>query len=162
MKIRWGTIFHDAFEVGVTLKFLHGLIELFGGLFLLFKAKMIGNWLFYLISFELKEDPNDWIGNYFANLANYLTVEQHLFPVIYLIIHSAINLFLATSLWLKKLWAYPLTMILLGLFSTYQIYRFFLFHSITLLIFTAIDIFVMVLTWLEYKRLLLAQNQQNL
>ena len=153
LKFKLPVIIHDAFEVGITLKALHAVLQITGSIFLFTAATKVGSWLELISGFELKEDPGSWIANYMTNLGGYLTQGSHYFPAIYLLVYGILNLFLAFCLWRKKLWAYPLASSLYSLLVLYQIYRFFTFYSGTLLVFTLIDISVIMLTVLEYKRI---------
>jgi uncharacterized membrane protein len=51
----------------------------------------------------------------------------------------------------NKLWAYPASLIILGLFIVYQLYRFSYTHGAGLILLTVFDIFVMGLIWHEYR-----------
>ena len=51
----------------------------------------------------------------------------------------------------NKLWAYPASLVVLGLFIVYQLYRFSDTHGAGLIILTAFDVVVMGLIWHEYR-----------
>jgi uncharacterized membrane protein len=51
----------------------------------------------------------------------------------------------------NKLWAYPASLLVLGLFSAYQLYRFSYTHSVGLIVLTVFDVIVMELIWHEYR-----------
>ena len=51
----------------------------------------------------------------------------------------------------KKLWSYPASLIVLGLFIIYQLYRFFYTYSLGLIVLTVFDLIIMVLIWHEYR-----------
>jgi len=148
-KINW---LHDAFEVGVFAKFVHGLGELLGAGLLLFKANAIGNWLYYLTFWELQEDPHDWLALQIDKFGNYLVMAKHGFPEFYLFSHGLINALLALALWSKKMWAYPTAITVLTLFVLYQFYRYSHTHSVVLLLVAVWDIVVIWLTIGEYRR----------
>ena len=57
---------------------------------------------------------------------------------------------LVTGLLMRKLWAYPTTIVVLGLFIVYQLYRYTQTHGLGLLLLTALDVVVVGLTWHEY------------
>ena len=56
------------------------------------------------------------------------------------------------ALFRKYLWAYPLAIIAFALFLAYQLYRYSHTHSIWLVALSALDLFVIAITWLEYRR----------
>jgi uncharacterized membrane protein len=51
----------------------------------------------------------------------------------------------------NKLWAYPVSLVALGLFIVYQLYRFSYTHGIGLIILTIFDIIVIALIYHEYR-----------
>jgi uncharacterized membrane protein len=57
---------------------------------------------------------------------------------------------LVAGLLRNKLWAYPASLMVLGLFMVYQVYRFFYTQSAGLVVLTVLDLIVMVLIWHEY------------
>jgi uncharacterized membrane protein len=67
--------------------------------------------------------------------------------------HGVVKIGLVWALFRKYLWAYPIARVAFGLFLAYQVYRYSHTHSVWLLALSILDIFVIVLTWLEYKRL---------
>ena len=72
---------------------------------------------------------------------------------IYLFGHGVIKLWIIIGLLRKKLWYYPVAMIVFGLFIVYQLYRYTFTHSFLLLLITALDFIVIGLTWHEYRHL---------
>ncbi|MFD2029898.1 DUF2127 domain-containing protein [Ancylobacter dichloromethanicus] len=66
--------------------------------------------------------------------------------------HGAVKkFFLVVGLLRGKLWSYPASLIVLGLFIVYQLYRFSYTHGVGLIILTVFDVFVMGLIWHEYS-----------
>ena len=51
-------------------------------------------------------------------------------------------------------WAFPLAIAAFTAFVVYQFYRYSHTHSFWLLVLSATDIVVIILTWMEYRRLL--------
>jgi uncharacterized membrane protein len=60
---------------------------------------------------------------------------------------------LVAALMLKLKWAYPAAIAAFTIFLGYQMYRYSHTHSPELLVLSVLDILVIILTWLEYKRL---------
>lgn len=145
---------HISFEIGLLLKGIHGLMEIVGGSFLIFLSPTRMNWLTrFLTRHELSEDPKDIVANFLISLSNSFSISTQHFAVFYLISHGIIKCILVLLLLHKKLWAYPLTIITLILFITYQIYRYTLTQSVFLVVLTIFDAFMIALTYLEYKRI---------
>ncbi|MDR3559143.1 MAG: DUF2127 domain-containing protein, partial [Candidatus Pacebacteria bacterium] len=80
------------------------------------------------------------------------TVGAQVFGVVYLLAHGIIKIFLVVNLWEKKLWAYVTAIIFFLIFIAYQTYEYFLNQSVFMLTLTILDIFVVLLTWVEYER----------
>jgi uncharacterized membrane protein len=147
-------ILHKAFEIGILLKALNGLFEMAGGILLFWVNPTTLNRIVILLTqSELSEDPKDLIANFLIKTAQEFSFSTQLFGIFYLLSHGIIKIFLVTSLWQRRLWAYPAAIIFFSAFCIYQIYRYHFTHSIWLIFLTVLDIFVIVLTWIEYHRL---------
>jgi uncharacterized membrane protein len=141
------------FEIGIIVKGLDGVVELLGGLALLFaSAGSIRNLAVVLTRHELSEDPHDFVARYLLHTANGLTGSAILFAAVYLLVHGAVKVALVLGLLLNKLWAYPCMIIVLLIFIGYQLYRIVLDPSADLIALTIFDALIMTLTWLEYGR----------
>lgn len=140
------------FEVSVLLKGAHALIECIGGIALaVISTKAIATLANRLTQDELIEDPRDFVATHLLAWAQNFSVGTKAFYAFYLISHGAVKLFLVAGLLREKLWSYPASLIVLGLFIVYQLYRFSYTHSAGLIALTAFDIVVMGLIWREYK-----------
>ena len=143
---------HQVFQVSVLLKGAHALLECISGLaFALVSVDTITHTLTLLTQDELTEDPHDLIANYFLNVANTFDVSTKSFYAFYLLSHGIVKLFLVAGLLREKLWAYPASLVVLGLFIAYQVYRYLYLPSLGLILLTVFDLFVMVLIWHEYS-----------
>lgn len=78
---------------------------------------------------------------------------QH-FVIIYLLFHGIVKLAVIILLWKKQLWAYPVSVIVFTGFIVYQLVQFASTHSILLLLLTALDVIVIILTILEYRTMM--------
>lgn len=58
---------------------------------------------------------------------------------------------LVAGLLREKLWAYPASIVVFGLFIFYQLARFRYTHSVELLLLTVLDVIIILLTWHEYR-----------
>ena len=145
---------HLAFEVGVVLKGLNGLLELIGGTLLLaFPPSAIQHFIVGLTHNELSEDPNDFIATHLRSAAEHLSVGGELFAAIYLLSHGVIKAVLVYALFKDKLWAFPWAIGVFTAFAIYQIYRYFVQPSGGLIALTVLDVIVIVLAWAEWQRL---------
>jgi uncharacterized membrane protein len=143
---------HKAFEIGILLKGLDGLLEVIGGaLVFVIKPSTMNNIVMVLLDHELSEDPSDIVANYLIYAANQFSTETQVFASLYLLSHGIIKIFLVVSLWHGKLWSYPAAIVFFILFILYQGYRYSYTHSSWLIFLTIVDLFVVLLTWIEYK-----------
>jgi uncharacterized membrane protein len=143
---------HQIFEISVLLKGDHALIECIGGLVLTFvSTSVIKNLVNALTQEELIEDPNDFVAAHLLSLAQSFTVGTQRFYAFYLLSHGVIKVFLVVGLLRNKLWAYPVSLVVLGLFIVYQLYRFSYTHGVGLIVLTVFDVLVMGLIWHEYQ-----------
>lgn len=143
---------HQVFEISVLLKGAHALIECISGLVLAFvSTSVIARLANALTQEELIEDPNDFVAAHLASLAENFSVSTQHFCAFYLLSHGAIKVFLVIGLLRNKLWAYPVSLVVLGLFIVYQLYRFSYTHGIGLIVLTVFDVIVMGLIWHEYR-----------
>ena len=150
------------FEIGIILKGLNGLVELVGGLLLLFATPgSIHRLAVVLTQGELSEDPHDIIARHLLHTANGLTGSAVLFGAVYLLLHGAVKVVLVIALLLNKLWAYPCIIIVLLIFIGYQLYRIALQPSAGLVLLTAFDVVIVALTWREYRRQRRSPNDRS-
>lgn len=143
---------HQIFEVSVLLKGAHAAVEAIGGLALdLTDNQWIRDFVTQATQSELVEDKRDFIANHLVTWAQGFSIETQHFYAWYLLSHGVVKLALVTGLLMRKLWAYPTTMVVLGLFILYQLYRYTGTHGLGLLLLTALDVMVVGLTWHEYS-----------
>lgn len=143
---------HQVFEVSVLIKGAHALIELVGGLALaLTSNEWIRTFVASATQTELTEDRRDFVANHLAAWAQALSLETQHFYAWYLLSHGLVKLALVTGLLMRKLWAYPTTIVVLGLFIVYQLYRYAHTNGLGLLLLTGLDVVVVGLTLHEYS-----------
>ncbi len=140
------------FNAGLLIKAISAFIEVSAGFLAMFATQhFILHSLAFFTQDELIEDPKDGFANYIMHSVNHFTSGGKLFVVSYLLSHGLVKLLLVIGLYMKKLWAYPLSLAVLGLFIAYQVHRYFITHSVLLVILTIFDVFIMWLIWKEYR-----------
>jgi uncharacterized membrane protein len=145
---------HDVFRVSIFLKGLYSFFETIAGFVLLFiTSNQIFNFIHHIFRNELLEDAHDFIANFLLNTFGSLPEQMRLFIAIYLISHGVIKLGLIIALWEEKKWAYPLAIGVFTFFIIYQIYRYILHPSLILLFLNDLDLAVIILALLEWRRL---------
>ena len=147
-------ILHDGFELAILLKGIGALLEITGGILLVFiSPARLDRFVRFLTQSELAEDPKDVIAHFILHLSSSFSVGAQHFGIYYLLSHGAVKVVLVWLLWKKKIWAYPLAIVFLLLFIIYQIYRYSYSHSIWLIALSVFDGIMIYLTWMEYKRI---------
>ena len=131
---------HIAFEIGVILKGLNGLMELVGGtLMLVFPPSAIRQFIV-----DLSHRPE---------FAQKLSTHDERFAAIYLLSHGVIKGVLVYGLLKEQMWAFPWAIAIFAAFGVYQIIHYFVQPSIWMIVLTVLDVFVILLTIAEWRRL---------
>ena len=143
-----------AFDIGIFFKGLDGVLEIVGGLVLfVVRPETITGIMTTLTQHELSEDPQDIIASGVSRLIQDFSASAQVFAGVYLLSHGVIKVVLVASLFRERLWAYPAAIVVFALFIAYQMYRYALGPSISMLVLSVLDVIVIALTWLEYRRL---------
>lgn len=143
---------HKIFQIGVLLKGAHALTECAGSIALaLVSTNTIRAFVNWLTQEELIENPHDFIASHLSTFAQNFSIETKHFYAFYLLGHGVVKLALVIGLLKGKLWSYPASLIVLGLFIVYQLYRFSYTHGAGLIVLTILDVVVMGLIWHEYR-----------
>lgn len=145
---------HQIFQLSVIAKGLHALAEIVGGLALyLFSTQAIVSAINRFSHDQLVGDPDDWIANHLLDFARGFSVEMHHFYAFYLLSHGIVKSVLVIGLLREKLWAYPASFVVFGLFIAYQLYRYSYTHDSGLILLSIFDLFVIALAVHEYRLL---------
>jgi uncharacterized membrane protein len=148
------TIINIGFYGGLAIKAVNALMEFIGGVLLIIISHDELNRIIRLIALpELKEDPNDIVMNYFITLCQNSSISAQHSVAIYMLPHGITKLAMVWLLVKKKLWAYPLAVVVFGMFITYEIYSYIQSHSVLVLLIIIIDAAIIFMILLEYKRL---------
>jgi uncharacterized membrane protein len=102
---------------------------------------------------ELSEDPHDFIASHLRRMSERFSAKVQLFAAVYLLAHGVIKVLLVWALIRAKLWAYPAAIFIFAAFGGYQIYRYYVSPSFSMIALTILDAGVIALTWIEYRRL---------
>ena len=143
---------HRLFDISIGLKGIDGLLEIIGGLILLVLSPAQMGWLASLLTQkELSEDPRDLFANFFLTTASNVSPHGKFVSVVFLLSHGLVKIFLVWELFRGRLWAYPLTIVILLFFIASQTLEIVHNHSLFLTSLTVLDAFIVVLAWQEYK-----------
>ncbi len=143
---------HKVFEVSILLKGAHAILECIAGLALaIISTNGIVALVGRLTHFDIAENSHDLVANHLMAWAKGLSLDTKTFFAWYLLSHGVIKLILVVALLRRKAWAYPASLIVLGLFVAYQVYRYTYAPSAGLIVLTMFDMIVMVLIWHESR-----------
>lgn len=155
-------LFDKVFAGGIILKGIDGLLEFLAGLLVLFVSPAaLHNFIAFATHRELVEDPHDKIANLLMHATNHYAANGRTFLVIYLWLHAAIKLIAVIGILKNWLWAYPFSLIALGLLMVYQVYTiFFVKASVGMILLTIFDAFILWLIWREYGKVRLGSRAE--
>jgi uncharacterized membrane protein len=145
------TLLDRTFHAGITLKGIGGVLETIGGVLLWFLSPAsMSQTVKLLFLQELARDPDSFFASHLLKESSKIANMDPTFASLYLLSHGITKVALVVCLWMNKLWAYPLTIMVFAGFCVYQIRRYMHTHAISLVLLTIFDIFLIYLTWREY------------
>ena len=144
--------FRLLFRISLLLKGAFSLLEIVGGILAYYVSQQ---YLVHLVTTitqeELTEDPRDFVAHFLIQSAQQLSVSAQHFAAFYLLSHGVIKTGLIVGLLREKLWYYPVSILVFGIYVAYQLFRFQVTHSPWLMVITILDILVIAMTWHEYQ-----------
>ncbi len=146
---------HEFYTASLVIKGLSALIETISGLLVFFISHdYVIRVILSLTDGELSQDPNDFFAHHLYLAAQNFSVGSQMFAAFYLLSHGIIKLILIIALFKNKMWAYPASILFIGFFTLYEMYKFIFTQSLWMLGFTIFDILVLSLIFHEYRRVL--------
>jgi uncharacterized membrane protein len=140
------------FDGTLILKGASGVLELIGGIVLLVIAPAtIDRFARWFTQHVLAEDPDDFIAHDLLRVTGNLHGIQ-LFGAVYLPTRGVVKPVIVVGLLRREHWAYHVAFVCLGGFVVYQIYRLTYDPTVGLALLTIFDVFIILLTWREYRR----------
>jgi uncharacterized membrane protein len=143
-----GSLLQRTFRTGITLKALDGLLEAIAGVLLAIDPALLIRFGLRLWALEILRPGR--LSAYVAHASERLAYLSPKFATMYLLLHGLVKIALVIALWMNKLWAYPLALVVFASFVFYQMFRFAHTHSLGLVLLTVFDIAIIYLTWMEY------------
>lgn len=148
------------FRIGMWWRILYGFLRLILGFVLLrLVGTPIADIFYKLMAHELIEDPRDFLMRAVSPLLQHLSFTVTYFLAAYLLFWGIIDILLSINLLKHKMWAFPVSIYLIGIFVLYEIYRFTHTHSLILACVIIID---MILIWLIRKEYLKLNSAKSL
>jgi len=143
-----------SFDIGLLLKGLFAVGEILCGAAVLFltpdRVTRLVEWISRAV---LSRDPDDWLMTHLVIFGQSFTFSAQHFAMFYLLSHGIVKLVVILLLWKRRLWAYPVSVAVFIGFIVYQMIHFASGHSVLLLLLTALDIVMIILTIFEYREI---------
>lgn len=159
MKFKVHNLWHGAYQGGIALKGIDGVLEMAAGVTLLLVSQpAILRFVALMTRAELAEDPSDFVANHAVHMAQNLSVNTRHFAALYLLVHGAIKIGLVAGLLRRLRASYPVALLFLMAFIGYQIYRLVHAPSLVLAVLTIIDVAIVVLIAGEWQRVKIARG----
>jgi uncharacterized membrane protein len=147
------SIFTKLFFLGMYWRIFYGFLRILFGVALL---KVVGYPLLDVIEF-IGYGFTDESSDVLYHVVNFFISEQSFyvthFLAFYFIFWGVIDILLSYNLIKEKLWAFPVSIVLIGLFVIYSITRFIFTHSLLLLSVIIIDVIILLLIYKEYQNI---------
>ena len=144
---------HELFIVSLLFKGANALLEIVGGVILLYTPAAI-KILTALANSDLIQDINDNLSLSLQQYVFQITDQTFVFAALYLLSHGVIKMGIIVALIRREQWAFPAAFVVFASFIIYQMFRYFHTHSIFLIALSLFDLLVIWLTWHEYQRVL--------
>jgi uncharacterized membrane protein len=144
--------YHLFFRVGLFIKTLITAGEIIlGVVFYVVSADTLRGIFYSILGGEASEQPRDFIWGYvIKGFEGLVGVNQSFWAFIFLF-HGIAKIFFVWALYKNKLWAYPGSAAVFGLFALYQIYTMIYLPSLLLALITVFDIILIGLIMHEYR-----------
>ncbi|MFC4951109.1 DUF2127 domain-containing protein [Pseudonocardia sp. GCM10023141] len=142
------------FKIALIIKGLDGGMELLGAILLLFiSPKAVDELTAGVLSRDLLGPPDGSLAQHFASATAEFATGSRTFAVIYLGLHGLVKLALVWALLRKIMPAYPVAVVVLGVFVVYEVIRTVHTGSVLLPFLAALDVAVIVMVIREYREL---------
>jgi uncharacterized membrane protein len=140
------------FLIGVFFKGIDGLVELVGGVVLLFASPAhLQGAVDVATAGELAEDPHDIIANLIRHGVSHLGGSGVQFLALYLLLHGVVKVVIVGALFLGSKRVYPWAIAALVGFVVFQLYELVRAPSVGIAALTVFDVFIIWLTWREWR-----------
>jgi uncharacterized membrane protein len=147
------------FRIAMAVKGLDGLIEVVGGLTLLLVSQAeVQKVIAAVVTRDLLGPPDGSLARHFVAGTAEFASGNRTFAVLYLLLHGVLKVGLVVALLRHWLPAYPVAIVVLGLFVVYELYRATQTGSVLLPVLAVVDVAVIALVVREYRALRRAQS----
>ena len=141
----------NLFKYSLFIKGFDGIIEIIAGTGLIFiRPETINTFVYSLVHGELVEEPGNKAAHYLLTYGH-VSSQGALFAAILLLLRGVVKIIVITGLLQRRIWVYPMAIIVFTAFTIYQMYIYFVSPSLFLLLLSIFDVVVIALTVREYK-----------
>jgi uncharacterized membrane protein len=142
------------FRIALLVKAIDGAVELIAAVvLLLISGATVHRLIDDVLSRDLLGPPDGSLARHFVAGTAEFASGNRTFAVVYLGLHGVVKLALVAALLRKWMPAYPVAVVVLGLFVIYEIYRATQTGSVLLPVLAAVDIAIIVMIVREYRLL---------
>ena len=139
------------FKYSLFVKAFDGIVEIITGVgLLIIRPQTINAFVSSLARGELIEEPGNKIATYLLTHGQ-VSIQGVIFVSVLLLVRGLVKIIVITGLLQRKIWVYPMAIIVFTALTIYQTYVYFLNPSIFLLLLSILDVIVIALTTREYK-----------
>jgi len=144
-------IFSVIFQFSMLWRIFYGILKILSG-FILFRIVTLEPFspLFRIGKHSFFFHPDNFIIEFINSYIHRLSISTAIFISFYLIFWGFVDAFLSYFILKKQIWAYPFSLVLIFLFTVYEIYRFSYTHSPVLFIVIIVDIIILLVIKKEY------------
>lgn len=143
----------DFFKLSMWYRIAYGALRVVLAVALLNVVNVpLSDLLYRVMAHELVEDPNDLLYRIVNAVLQAHPVSVSYFLSVYLLFWGITDILLSASLLRHKIWAFPVSMTLIGGFVIYEVFRYTHTHSTVLLVFIFVDLAIFWLIGREYRR----------
>jgi uncharacterized membrane protein len=136
----WIRIWYGALRVILGLALLKYIGQPFSGA------------IFWLMAHEFA-GKHDFLIHILKPMASNMHYGVTIFAAFYLLFWGVLDIVLSLCLLKNRMWAYPLSLVLISCFMTYELFRFFHTNSLAMVGLIVYDLMALWLIWREYKKI---------
>lgn len=140
------------FRLAMLVKGIDGAAELIGAVaLLLVSGGLVHRLVADVLARDLLGPPDGSLARHFVAGTAEFASGNRTFAIVYLVLHGVLKLVLVAALLRRWMPAYPVAVVVLGLFVVYEVYRAWHTGSVLLPFLAALDVAIIVLVLREYR-----------
>jgi hypothetical protein len=156
------TLLDKIFEAGIILKGINGTLELLAGLLLFFLTpERLQHFIQFVTQLNVNHEKQSKVITLFLHSVDHLGTGNRIFLIAYFWSHAAVKLTAVIGILTNKLWAYPFSLITLGILTLFQVGSIIHKASIGMILLTILDAFILWLIWREYGKVKIKLDQKK-